>query len=188
MKNLLNCHCVGLHSFPISLSESGLYKRIFYADFNHDMWKPVEIAIHPHHVDIKITVLEGELFNPLYELNENGEVFKKYLWNSHILNGKGGFEYLGEQGLKQVSNLKHCKGETVIMKACELHTVQIDKGKKCVWLIEEAKPTCDYFPINYSKNGLENWNTDGLYIECDEAIKQNYIGKFLSEQSVSICL
>lgn len=188
MKNLLNCHCIGLHSFPISLSESGLYKRIFYADFNHDMWKPVEISIHPHHVDIKITVLEGELFNPLYELDNDGDVFKKFLWNSHILNGKGGFEYLGEQGLKQISNKKHVAGETVIMKACELHTVQIEKGKKCVWLIEESKPTCDYFPINYSKNDLENWNTEGLYIECDEAIKQNYIGKFLSEQSVSICL
>lgn len=179
MKNLLNCHSIGLHSFPISLSENRLYKRIFYADFNHNMWKPFEIAIHPHHVDIKITVLEGELFNPLYELNEIGEIFKKYRWNSHILNGKGGFEYLGEQSLKQISNFKYCKNETVIMKACELHTVQIEKGKKCVWLIEESKPTCDYFPINYSKNDLKNWNTNGLYIECNETVKQNYINKYL---------
>ena len=183
MKNLLNCHCIGLHSFPIELNESGLYKRIFYADVNHEMWKPFEIAIHPHHVDIKITVLEGELFNPIYELDKGGEVFKKFLWNSHILNGKGGFEYLGEQGLKQVSNIKYFDGETVIMKACELHTVQIEKGKMCAWLIEESKPTCDYFPINYSKNDLQNWNTEGLYIECDDVIKKNYIGKFLVEQS-----
>lgn len=179
MKNLLNCHCIGLHSFPISLSENGLYKRIFYAEIHHEMWKPFEIAIHPHHVDIKITVLEGELFNPLYELNESGEAFKKFLWNSHILNGKGGFEYLGEQKLKQLSNLKYCQGETVTMKACELHTVQIEKGKRCIWLIEESKPTCDYFPINYSKNDLEKWNSKGLYIECGEAVKKIYIGKYL---------
>lgn len=178
MKNLLNCHCIGLHSFPVSISDD-LYKRIFYADFNHELWKPVEIAIHPHHVDIKITVLDGELFNPTYGLDENGELFNKFIWNSHILNGKGGFEILGEQRLRQLSNIKYCKGQSVTMKACELHTVQIELGKKCVWLIEESKPSCDCFPINYSKNNLENWSANGLYIECDEKTKQKYIGKYL---------
>lgn len=181
MKNYLNCHCIGLHSFPIELTENGLYKRIFHADCNHELWKPVVLAIHPHHVDIKITVLEGELFNPIYELSKGRNVFKKFLWNSHILNGKGGFEYLGNQSLVKVSNDKLCAGDTVIMKACELHTVQIEKNKKCTWLIEESKPTCDYFPINYSKNDLQNWNTKGLYIECNEEIKQKYIGKFLTK-------
>lgn len=179
MKNLLNCHCIGLHSFPIELNEEGLYKRIFYADANHDMWKPFEIAIHPHHVDIKITILKGELYNPLYELNNEGETFKKYQWNSHILNGVGGFEYLGEQGLKEISNNKYSVGDVIIMKACELHTVQIEKSNICAWLIEETKPTCDYFPINYSKHDLQNWDTKGLYIECDESVKKKYIGEFL---------
>jgi len=178
MKNLLNCHCVGLHSFPISLDESGFYRRVFYADYNHDMWKPIEIAIHPHHVDIKITVLDGSLFNPIYELDDNGEVYKKFLWNSHILNGGGGFEYLGEQGLNMVSNNKYKKGDVVIMKACEMHTVQVERGRRCVWLIEESRPTCDYFPINYSKNDLQNWNTKGLYIECSDRLKNKFINKF----------
>lgn len=183
MKNYLNCHTIGLHSFPIELSNKGLFKRIFYANTNHHMWKPIELAIHPHHVDIKITVLEGELFNPIYELDNNGDTFKKFLWNSHILNGKGGFEYLGKQGLKQVSNIKYSKGEMVYMKACEMHTVQIEKGKICVWLIEESMPTCDYFPINYSKNDLENWDTTGLYVECGNDTKQNYIGKYLIDNN-----
>jgi hypothetical protein len=179
MKNLLNCHCIGLHSFPIKVTEEGLYKRIFYAAQNHEMWKPYEIAIHPHHVDIKITVLEGELLNPLFEVDTNGEIFKKFRWNSHILNDRGGFEYLGEAGLRQISNIKHRKGDVVEMKACELHTVQIEYGKVCVWLIEESKPTCEYFPINYSKNNLQDWKPDGLYIECDEETKENYISNFL---------
>jgi hypothetical protein len=177
MKNLLNCHCVGVHSFPISLS-NGLYRRVFYADYNHELWKPIEVAIHPHHVDIKITILYGELFNPLYELDDNGDVFKKFLWNSHILNGKGGFEYLGYQGLTQISNKRYGAGETVTMKACELHTVQVEKGEKCVWLIEELIPSCDYFPINYSNNDLEKWNPQGLYIECNDEVKWEYIGEF----------
>lgn len=77
MKNLLNCHSVGLHSFPISF-ENGLYKRIFYAD-----------------------------------------------------------------------------------------------------TIEETKPTCDYFPFNYSPYDLSQWSSEGLYIEVDESVKQKYISKYL---------
>lgn len=175
MKNLINCHTVGLHSFPISLDNDGLYRRVFVADRNHHMWKPFEIAIHPHHVDIKITVLKGEMYNPIYEVSDSGNEFKKFLWNSHILNGKGGFEYLGNSFLKQVSNKKYKKGDTVTMKACELHTVVINKDKYCAWLIEEAKPSCDYFPINYSIHDLSNWDPAGLYIEVDEHVKQSYL-------------
>lgn len=48
MKNLLNCHSKGLHSFPISF-ECGLYRRVFVATEEHNLWKgnPLEIAIHP---------------------------------------------------------------------------------------------------------------------------------------------
>jgi hypothetical protein len=179
MKNLLNCHSIGLHSFPMSLRDNGTYKRVFYADYHHELWKPVEIAIHPHHVDIKITVLDGELYNPLYKLDDNGELYKEFVWSSHILNGKGGFTYLGEQSLKQLSNIKYKQGESVIMRACEMHTVQIEKGKKCVWLIEESLPTCDYLPINYSKKDLNNWTPDGLYIECDHETRQKYIYSYI---------
>lgn len=177
MKNLLNCHCIGLHSFPISLDDNGLYKRIFYADKNHELWKPYEIAIHPHHVDIKITILKGELYNPIYKVNKDGIPFKKFLWNSHILNGKGGFKLLGIEKLIEVSRYKYIKGQSVIMKACELHTVFVQKDTECAWMIEEAKPTCDYFPINYSQKDLENWNTEGLYIEVDNTIKDQYLDR-----------
>ena len=177
MKNLLNCHTIGLHSFPISL-ENNLYKRIFYADTNHHLFKPLEIAIHPHHVDIKITILDGDLYNQIYELSNQGESLKKFLWNSHILNGKGGFEYLGEQKLKRISNEKYSIGETIIMRACELHTVYVEQGKKCVWLIEESAPTCEYFPINYSDSDLTKWSADGLYIEVGNEIRDKYILKY----------
>jgi len=177
MKNLLNCHCIGLHSFPISL-ENGLYKRIFYADTNHELWEHIKIAIHPHHVDIKITVLEGELFNPTYKVGGNFP-FNKFKWNSHILNGNGGFEYLGSENLYQSSNYSYRNGESVTMKACELHTVQIKQGKVCVWMIEESVPTCEYFPVNYSLIDLTKWTPEGLYNECNDEVKEKYIGKYL---------
>lgn len=179
MKNLLNCHCFGLHSFPISIDENGFYRRVFYADVNHELWKPIQIAIHPHHVDIKITVLEGSLFNQIYKIDKSGDVFKKYQWDSHILNGKGGFKLFGYESLEEVSTIAYRPGDSVEMKACELHTVQVKRGKVCAWLIEETKPTCDYFPINYSLQDLENWKPDGLYLETTEEVKYRYIGKYL---------
>ena len=178
LQNLLNCHTIGVHSFPISF-EDGLYKRIFYADSNHLLWKPFEIAIHPHHVDIKITVFEGKLTNPIYEISEVGRVLNKYRWNSHLLNGNGGFEYLGKETLNCLSKIVYSAGETVTMKSCELHTVEVDMGEKCVWLIEESIPSCEYFPINYTRRDLSQWTPEGLYIEVDNAVRDQYISKYL---------
>lgn len=178
MKNLKNCHSIGLHSFPISF-ENGLYKRIFYADTNHNLYKPFELAIHPHHVDITIRVLEGELFNPLYQISSKGDLFNTFRWNSHILNGKGGFTLIGQERLKQISNHSYTKNQSVTMKSCELHTVQVNKNQKCVWLIEEQIPSCEYFPINYSPNDLTKWNSDGLYIEVNDVYRNELIKHYI---------
>ena len=180
MKSLLDCHSKGLHSFPVSF-DNGLYKRIFYAEPSHLLWKiePIEIAIHPHHVDIKITVLDGTLYNCLYEKDENGQVFNTYQWDSVILNGKGGFRLLGSDKLYLTSKNGYTVGETIFMKACELHTVFVEKGNKCAWLIEEEIPTCEYFPINYSNSDLTKWTSKGLYRECSERTKNKYIKKYL---------
>lgn len=179
MENLLNCHSIGLHSFPVSLQD-GLYKRIFYATKWHNMYKPFEIAVHPHHVDIKITVLDGVLMNQIFEVSETGRVVKKFKWNSHILNGNGGFEYLGKEILIKKSYISYNKGESFSMKACELHTVKVEQNKECVWMVEESIPSCEYFPINYSIHDLENWDSSGLYIKTTEEVKQEYIGKYLA--------
>lgn len=179
MKNLLNCHAFGLHSFPISQDQNGLYRRVFYAGQEHMLWRPYEVAIHPHHTDIRITVLEGVLFNHIYKLNSRGDSYGMYQWNSHILNGSGSFEYLGKRKVKQVSNVHIRAGESFSMKACELHTVFVSKGQTCVWLIEESAPSCEYVPVNYSPYNLAKWSPEGLYIEVGEATKMQYIGKYM---------
>lgn len=177
MKNLINCHVKGLHSFPISLDKNGFYRRIFYADYNHELHIPFSIAIHPHHVDIKITVLKGELTNIIYDkaATEAPVLFSKFLWNSHILNGNGGFEFIGTEFLNHKSSKTYKRGDVISMKACELHTVYVEKGEVCVWLIEETVPTCEYFPINYSLHDLQNWTSDGLYIEADDSVKEAFL-------------
>jgi len=182
MKNLLHCHSKNLHSFPISFLD-GMYKRVFYATEEHNLWKvdPLEIAIHPHHVDIKITVLYGTLFNIVYAETSGGaisELFKTFKWNSHIQNGNGGFEAVGEAELLCIRMDEIKAGQSVTMKACELHTVFVEQGKKCVWLIEETRPTCDYFPINYSNVDLSQWTPDGLYVEVGDDVKDEYLKNY----------
>ncbi len=180
MKNLLNCHSVGTHSFPISF-EGNLYKRVFYAEATHNLWKvnPLEIAIHPHHVDIKITVLDGELYNCLYGKSNHGKWWNRFIWDSVILNGTGGFKKDGHEKLKLISKTGYKKGESFVMKACELHTVFVKKNKKAVWFIEEEVPTCEYFPVNYSNTDLTKWSSAGLYQEVDDRIKMNFIKDYL---------
>lgn len=179
MKNLLNCHCIGLHSFPISQDENGYLKRIFVASKHHELHIPIKIAIHPHHVDIKITVLGGKLTNFIYVVAENGIEFNKYNWKSEILSGKGGFEYLGKENLFLKDIHSYIKGDSFTMKSNELHTVFIDKNKTAVWMIEELAPSFEYIPVNYSPYDLRNWTSDGLYLEANESQRLFYIGKYL---------
>ena len=179
MKNLLNCHCVGLHSFPISIDKHGYLKRIFYADVNHELHLPIKIAIHPHHVDIKITVLDGKLSNFIYVVAENGAIFNKYEWQSEILTRDGCFTYLGYEYLYLKDIHGYTKGESFTMKSNELHTVFVDENKTAVWMVEESEPSFEYIPVNYSPHDLSEWTPEGLYIEVDDVVKQSYIGKYL---------
>lgn len=178
MKNLLNCHCLGVHSFVLSQDKDGLLRRVFYADTDHTLWRPFEVAVHPHHVDLKITVLEGTLYNPIYERRIDGTLFKKYNWNSHILSGKGGFELTGEERLLEKSNLKYVSGQSVSMFCDELHTVCIERSQMCVWLVEEEKPSREYNQVNYSIHDLTKWSPEGLYIEVDDSVRDKYLNRF----------
>lgn len=101
-----------------------------------------------------------------------------FKWSSQILNGVGGFEKTGTERLvcSRIDNI--LMGDSIKMAACEMHTVYIEKGKLCAWLIEENKPTCDYFPINYSNWDLTTWNSDGLYLEVGDDIKESYLKKY----------
>lgn len=180
MKNLLNCHVKGLHSFPVSF-ENGLYKRLFFAGKNHELWKedPLAIAIHPHHVDIKITVISGLLVNRRYELSEYGQEYNSFKWNSHILNGNGGFIREGSERIGLIWEDYLVPFQTFEMKSCELHTVFVDKGETCAWIIEEQRPTCGYNPINYSNWDLEKWDRSGLYIEVSDEVKEAMVGHYI---------
>lgn len=172
MKNLLNCHVIGLHSFPLSIDEENkLYRRIFTTTCNHVLHErnSFPLAIHPHHVNIKITVLKGELTNVIYKLDEKGRIeLGEYVYESVILNGKGGFKKTGVKNLTKVSEISYQVGESFYMEACEMHTVIVPENTQAAWLVEEELPTCEYLPVSYSDRNLEQWDQTDLYIEIDD--------------------
>lgn len=177
MKNLLNCHVIGMHSFPIKIS-GGLYQRVFTTTKEHVLHRrrPIPLAIHPHHVGIKITVLKGELTNVLYRLDDEGDLeLGEFEYKSHIL-GKGGyFEYRKQQRLKMISEITYKEGESFFMESCDMHTVVVPERMESAWLVQEELPTCDYFPVSYSDQDLEEWDTVGLYLEITPEQAQKYL-------------
>ena len=177
MKNLLNFHCVGVHSFPLEYKD-GLYKRVFYADKNHELYKDSAIAIHSHHVDLKITVLKGQLDNKVYALDDQrGEEYNKYRWDSHISGGCGKFISLGKQNLSLTRYESYDSGYSFFLRSDLLHTVFVPENRVCSWLVEEFPASKPYDGINYSKVNLENWTAEGLYIECDDQTANKYLSE-----------
>lgn len=178
LKSILNCHCVGVHSFPIDYV-NGFYRRIYYADVHHELWKSSSIAIHSHRFDLKITVLDGNLMNKIYEKSDYGDDYKKYSFESKLLGLPGKFKLVGHTKLKLNHSTWLSKGNCLSMSSDILHTVHVPRGRICAWLVEESKSKTVYKNEHYSKEPLELWNPYKLYKECSEQIKLFYIGKYV---------
>lgn len=178
MKNLLNCHVIGMHSFPVTETDN-LYERIFTTTSDHVLHDTdkMQLAIHPHHVNITITVLKGVLTNIIYQLNPKGAIeLDEYIFSSVIKNGYGGFKKIGTKNLVLVSEITYKKGDSFSMESCDMHTVRVPKGMESAWLVQEDVPTCDYFPVSYSDMDLERWNQLGMYQPVNDRVRDAFIG------------
>jgi hypothetical protein len=171
---ILNCHAKGVHSFVIH-EKDGYLKRVFYADTNHEIQNTSCLAIHSHRTDIKITVLEGCLYNKVCEPDLKGERFSVYKWDSKILNDTGKFVYLFDTKLETTEANMYKAGDTFYLASHMLHTVAVNKDEKCVWLVEESMPVMPYSPLVYSQRDLNNWTAEGLYQKTDYGTMIKYL-------------
>lgn len=178
MKHILNCHSFGTHSFQIAEHE-GLSKRIFYADYHHNLWKPFEIAVHPNHTDIQITVLEGRLHNFIYEPSEKGMAVNKYKFLSAIKGEGGCFSWQNMAFITPTGSEVIKAGQYTHMVASDLHTIYVEQGEKCIWQIVEYKATYAHSGMNYSPYDLSKWSSEGLYTSVDETVARKYIDKYV---------
>jgi hypothetical protein len=79
-RSFKNCHAKGLWSFVLHKEPT---VRVFFADFGHELYQ--DFAVHPHHCDITIVPIAGNLKNINYkERGRNYPLFEKYKYQSGI--------------------------------------------------------------------------------------------------------
>ncbi len=158
-KSLFNCHIVGLHS--IMLYECpGKTIRMFICDENHELFEN-SLAIHPHHCNITLHQIYGQMTNVIYYRDKSGEEYAKFKYTSGILEKEMKIEYIAEAKLKKVSERTLFPNFSISLSAQELHTVYCKKGEISAWLVYEGKEDINYDSVLYSKK----WN-----IELDDRL------------------
>lgn len=187
-RSLLNCHVPGLHSI-VFLESPGKTIRMFIADKDHELYKneppfdrlerkdPMSLAFHSHHCNITIEMVQGSMTNYTITAGQGGlDTFELYAYQyiSKINNGKGGFERRYIPIVKpifeiessiQLSNPNDYGISSLYLRAHELHTVYVDRGRTAAWFVYEGLESADYQEECYSNdpNLEEDWTDEGLY-------------------------
>lgn len=175
-RSLLNCHCKGLHS--IMLSEApGKTIRLYISIPDSDMYKnfpnpgeeviDMSIAFHPHHCNLTLHCIKGELLN--WELEEDlggGDhalLLNKYRYHSQITEGNGYFEMIGPSVLRSTRYHWLRRGYSTHLKAKDIHTVAVMKGELVAWLVYEGKEDPTYQSFCWSNSDLTKQDLSDLY-------------------------
>lgn len=171
-RSLLNCHVKGLHSIMLS-EHKGATIRLYVADTNHELYvnnefdiltHDLSIAFHPHHCNLTLECVKGQFLNWEVKESDKGIKLNKFLYHSAIIEGKTHFELIDENShIETLKNRFVNKGECVMMKAEELHTVAVEKGKVAAWLVYEGKEDEKYSSYCWSNADLTNQDFSGLY-------------------------
>lgn len=161
MTGILNCHAKGLHSIVLEQYEDGRPKtRMFCTDENHDLWKNnpnednLSIAIHPHRCDITIHHLYGPLINinlfkdNFFSLDHRS--YNQYRYKSCILTGEMEFTYLDTAKLRWGIPKALESQSRLFLPASRLRTVNVAKGFRAAWIIEEGPLDPQYDALVYT--------------------------------------
>lgn len=167
-KSLLNCHVKGLHSIML-LDSPGKTIRLYITDEDHELnHDALNVGYHPHHCDLTLKVVHGTLTNIQVQESDFKRLnfsIDKYLYKSKISKGEMKFDHIGSVYLQHLETNILKMGSSLFMHASDIHTVSVDKGKKCAWLVFEGKEDKNYVPYCYSNSDLNNINDSGLYIK-----------------------
>ena len=149
-RSLLHCHVQGLHSI-ILMEAPGKTIRIYITDQNHGLYKPGALALHPHHCQLTLNVVYGELRNIIYKIDmdsADGAVeYDKYLYKSHILDDEMAFMKVGSDFLKVKTNKLLRTGDSDFMKSSEIHTVVCSANTVNGWFVFEGKENTAHVPF-----------------------------------------
>lgn len=169
-----NCHAIGLNSIILDQKPDGHLVRMFYTTPDHVLWKnediyspDLTIAFHSHHTNIGISVVKGEITNITAKAIPTNQpsCIKGWDFQSQILTGRGLFS---EQDQKyELTDVKKDKGKCFFMDSTQLHTVFVERGECCAWIINEEQGI-GYNPTGYSNSDLKTFKFEDHYLPLSE--------------------
>jgi len=187
-----NCHVHGLHSIMLHDEGPGNRIRMFYADSDNELWRneysssKLSLAVHQHHCDVTLQIIEGTVFNTIYQFMPenwkygfpgNERVVKphitldEYIYESAILGAAGSLSPTGRSfGFwRQGRNLASGPES---MNANTLHTVGMYRDQQAAWLVYEGKEGPDYQSICYTNNPV--FDPSNMYISDPSVAKESF--------------
>jgi hypothetical protein len=176
-KSIRNCHAKGLHSILFD-DTPGARLRCFIAMSDHDMYNnrdgyPLSIAIHPHHCDVRLIPIFGEMCNmtPVYRYQLEDCVYYKYKYDSPITGKQGKFTRVQQWSTKGCSLYLSNKllSHPIAMKAKEEHTVYVPEGRSAAWYVQEGDEDATYCNYCWSNTDLTKFDFSPLYQPMDVA-------------------
>lgn len=149
---LRDCHVAGMASIVLH-DEPGNRVRVFVTNGAHGLhWNRPSVwlgapkharfslGVHPHHCDIRLIHLFGEVHNDLYAVvpHRNGP-FEKYAFQSAINTGSGSLVPTGTRADLHMVRTDALASKPVAMKAHELHSVYVPNGERAAWMVVEGE-------------------------------------------------
>jgi hypothetical protein len=177
-RSLLHCHLRDVHSLLFSDAPERRI-RLFVADIGNELWKnsqsriiageKMSVAFHPHHCNVTLHVVKGELVNWLIYFGNVGiNTYTRFQYNSQIRDAGISFTPVGEDRLEYTRPIKLGVNDYHIMRAEEIHTVSTPKDQIVAWFVYEGKEDPAYQPLSWSNAPLDQMSFEGLYQKPDE--------------------
>lgn len=164
-KSLVNCHAMGVDSVMLR-DVDGDRLRAFVTDAHHTLWlnsgyrgHGLSVAIHPHHCDVTITPVFGEIYNVTVCGRITGPTLKAYRYQSQIT-GSGRFLRGDEKDdMIGVAFVRSLLRKPLKMSAKTEHTVFVPHAAKAGWFVHEGAEDAGYSGLCWSNADLENFGS-----------------------------
>jgi hypothetical protein len=165
---LMDCHVKGLLSIMLQ-DEPGNRIRMFYATDDHQLHQragahnpDMTLAVHPHHCDITLVKVFGEVWNDTFRMEENETgSYHECRYSSKINCGRGGLEDTGRRFIATDYMRRQINQYGTYMDAKQLHSIYVPQGTEAAWLVIEGREDETYESVCYTTN--PHFDPDGMY-------------------------
>lgn len=175
-KSLVNIHCSEIDSLVVK--DAPFMVRMFVARPNHELWRNnpsssegFSVALHPHHCDVTLIPVTGEIYNVTMGSGGDWHSLKwlrPYRYISHIINpAHAGFSPLCAQKVPVSLGLNRITGP-LFMAAESLHTVYVPRYKAAAWWVIEGKENPSHDSVVWSNADLSAFEFSNLNLPMIE--------------------